>query len=333
MLTVVTDDDARADEAAAALDEIVREGARRMLLATLEAEVTGYIDALAGELDEHGHRLVVRNGYAEPRTITTAAGGIEIEAPRVNDRRVDPETGERCRFRSAIVPPWCRKSPKVAEVLPLMYLHGMSTGDFAPALTEFFGTGAGLSASVITRLSKQWQDERAAFARRDLSDVDYVYVWVDGIHFNVRLEEERLCALVVVGVRSDGTKELVAIEDGYRESTESWADLLRDLKQSMCGDPSSPAGCWKRRRECRPKDGHAGVRRCHLPDVGGIPSASSIRWRPFRGVKGTLRDSGAAIGPVLRPASCRSSGASPPCPRSSPLDPPSRSAGEVAAFA
>jgi putative transposase len=126
-----------------------------MLLATLEAEVTGYIDALAGELDEHGHRLVVRNGYAEPRTITTAAGGIEIEAPRVNDRRVDPETGERCRFRSAIVPPWCRKSPKVAEVLPLMYLHGMSTGDFAPALTEFFGTGAGLSASVITRLSKQ----------------------------------------------------------------------------------------------------------------------------------------------------------------------------------
>jgi putative transposase len=181
MLTVVTDDDARADEAAAVLDEIVREGARRMLLATLEAEVTGYIDALAGELDEHGHRLVVRNGYAEPRTITTAAGGIEIEAPRVNDRRVDPETGERCRFRSAIVPPWCRKSPKVAEVLPLMYLHGMSTGDFAPALTEFFGTGAGLSASVITRMSKQWQDERAAFARRDLSEVDYVYVWVDGI--------------------------------------------------------------------------------------------------------------------------------------------------------
>ncbi len=213
MLTVVTEDDARADDAAAALDEIVREGARRMLAAALEAEVASYVEALAGELDEAGHRLVVRNGHADPRTITTAAGGIEIEAPRVNDRRVDPATGERCRFRSAVVPPWCRKSPKVAEVLPLMYLHGMSTGDFTPALSEFFGSGAGLSASVITRLTRQWQDERAAFARRDLSGVDYVYVWVDGIHFNVRLEEERLCALVMVGVCADGTKELLAINE------------------------------------------------------------------------------------------------------------------------
>ena len=173
MLTVVTDDDARADAASAGLDEIIREGARRMLAAALEAEVAGYIEALAGELDDAGHRLVVRNGHAEPRTITTAAGGIEIETPRVDDRRVAPDTGERCGFRSAIVPPWCRKSPKVGEVLPLMYLHGMSTGDFVPALAEFFGTGAGLSASVITRLTKRWQDERAAFARRDLSGVDY----------------------------------------------------------------------------------------------------------------------------------------------------------------
>ena len=114
---------------------------------------SGYIEALAGELDEAGHRLVVRNGHAVARTITTAAGGIEIEAPRVDDRRVDPETGQRCRFASVIVPPWCRKSPKVVEVLPLMYLHGMSSGDFAPALSEFFGSAAGLSASVITRLT------------------------------------------------------------------------------------------------------------------------------------------------------------------------------------
>lgn len=241
MLTVVADDDARAEEAAAGLDEIVREGARRMLIATLEAEVAGYIEALAGELDEHGHRLVVRNGHAEARTITTAAGGIEIQAPRVDDRRVDPETGERCRFRSAIVPPWCRKSPKVAEVLPLMYLHGMSTGDFTPALSEFFGSGAGLSASVITRLTKQWQDERAAFARRDLSGVDYVYVWADGIHFNVRLEEERLCALVIVGVRADGTKELVAIEDGYRELGR------RPAGPQAPGDAGSGAGRGRRR--------------------------------------------------------------------------------------
>jgi transposase-like protein len=201
-----------------------------MLAAALEAEVDAYIEGLVDELDENGHRLVVRNGHAEARTVTTGAGAIGVQAPRVNDRRVDPDTGERCRFASSILPPWARKSPKVAEVLPLMYLHGLSTGDFAPALGEFFGSAAGLSASVITRLTAQWQHEQRAFAERRLDDVDYVYVWVDGIHFNIRLQEARLCALVVVGVRVDGTKELVAITDGYRESTESWADLLRGLK-------------------------------------------------------------------------------------------------------
>ncbi len=222
---------------AVGLDEIVREGARRMLAVALEAEVDGYVASFTDQLDEAGHRLVARNGHAEPRTITTAAGPIEIQAPRVDDKGVEPQTGERHRFRSAIVPPWCRKSPKVTEVLPLLYLHGMSSGDFVPALENFFGSAAGLSSSVITRLTKQWQAERAAFAKRDLSAADYVYVWADGVHFNVRLEEERLCALVIVGVRADGTKELVAIEDGYRESTESWADLLRDLKRRGMGAP------------------------------------------------------------------------------------------------
>lgn len=229
MLRVVTDDDASA-EMTAGLDEICREGARRMLIAAMRAEADAYVDSLADELDEKGHRLVVRNGRAEPRTITTAAGSIEIEAPRVNDKRVDADTGERCRFRSSILPPWCRKSPKVFEVLPLMYLHGMSSGDFVPALEEFFGSGAGLSASVVTRLTKQWQDEHRAWTARDLSGVDYVYVWADGVHFKVRLGEDRLCCLVIVGVRADGTKELVAVTDGYRESTESWADVLRDLR-------------------------------------------------------------------------------------------------------
>jgi putative transposase len=151
MLRIVTDDEGRA-ELGAALDEIVLDGARRMLAAALEAEVDAYITGLAGERDERGRRLVVRNGRAEPRTITTAAGPIEVTAPRVNDKRVD-ESGERCRFRSSILTPWARKSPKVSEVLPLMYLHGMSSGDFAPALAEFFGSSAGLSASVITRLT------------------------------------------------------------------------------------------------------------------------------------------------------------------------------------
>ena len=181
-------------------------------------------------------------GHGEPRTITTAAGGIEIEAPRVNDRRVNESTGERCGFKSVIVPPWCRKSPKVSEVLPLMYLHGMSSGGFAPALSEFFGSAAGLSASVITRLTTQWQAEQRAFADRRLDDRDFVYVWVDGIHFNVRLEEARLCCLVIVGVRADGTKELVAITDGHRESTESWADLLRDLKRRGMKAPMVAVG-------------------------------------------------------------------------------------------
>jgi transposase-like protein len=241
MRSVETDATARAD-LFVGLDEIVREGARRMLAVALEVEVDAYVEALAGEVDEAGHRLVVRNGRARPRAITTAAGAVTIAAPRVHDQRTDPQTGTRYRFRSALVPPWCRKSPKVSEVLPLLYLHGMSSGDFAPALTEFFGSAAGLSASVITRLTKQWQAERDVFAQRDLRAVDYVYLWADGVHFNVRLEEDRLCCLVIVGVRSDGTKELVAIADGYRESTESWADLLRDLKRRGMRAPVLAAG-------------------------------------------------------------------------------------------
>ncbi len=274
MLRVVTDDESRA-EMRSAIDEICAEGARRMLAAALEAEVDAYVRALADERDERGHRLVVRNGHAQPRRVTTGAGAIEVVAPRVNDRRVDTETGERRRFRSSILTPWCRKSPKVTEVLPLMYLHGMSSGDFAPALSEFFGSGAGLSASVITRLTTQWQAEQRAFTERSLADRDYVYVWVDGIHFNVRLEEERLCTLVVVGVRTDGTKELVAITDGYRESTESWADLLRDLKRRGMRAPvlavgDGALGFWAALREVFPETRQ---QRCWVHKVANILSA------------------------------------------------------------
>jgi transposase-like protein len=182
----------------------------------------------------------------------------EVRAPRVNDRRVDPDSGQRKRFRSSIVPPWCRKSPKVSEVLPLLYLHGLSSGDFGPALAEFFGSSAGLSASVITRLTVQWQDEQRAHMARDLSDRDYVYIWVDGVHFNVRLDEERLCCLVIVGVRLDGTKELVAITGGHRESTESWADLLRDLRRRGMRAPvvavgDGALGFWAALRDVWPE--------------------------------------------------------------------------------
>jgi putative transposase len=241
MLRVVADDKTTA-ELSSGLDEIVREGARRMLAAALEAEVDAYVSGLVGEVDEQGRRLVVRNGHAEPRHVQTGAGPVEVIAPRVNDRRVDEATGERRRFRSSIIPPWARKSPKVAEVLPLMYLHGMSSKDFAPALEEFFGTAAGLSASVVTRLTTQWQEEAERFSRRSLADRDYVYVWADGVHFNVRLDEHRLCALVIVGVRADGTKELVSISDGIRESTESWADVLRDLRRRGMRAPMVAVG-------------------------------------------------------------------------------------------
>ncbi|WP_237073035.1 IS256-like element IS666 family transposase, partial [Mycobacterium avium] len=239
------------------LDEIVRDGARQMLAAALAAEVAAYIDAHAGEVDENGHRLVVRNGYHREREVLTAAGAVTVIAPRVNDKRIDADTAERRRFSSAILPAWARKSPQMTEVLPLLYLHGLSTSDFGPALEQFLGSGAGLSATTITRLTAQWQDEAKAFGERDLSGTDYVYLWVDGIHLKVRLEQEKLCLLVMIGVRSDGRKELVGLADGYRESTESWADLLRSCRRRGMTAPvlavgDGALGFWKAMREVFP---------------------------------------------------------------------------------
>jgi transposase-like protein len=256
MLSVVTTKQEH-DELHADLDQLVREGARRMLAAALEAEVDAYLAVHAAERDERGRRLVVRNGHAREREVTTAAGAIPVRAPRVDDRRTDPVTGERAQFRSQILPPWCRKSPKVAEVLPLLYLHGLSTGDFVPALEAFFGSAAGLSAPVITRLLATWQADYQAFCRRDLADRDYVYVWCDGVHFRVRLEQAHLCCLVIVGVRADGTKELVAVADGERESTESWAELLRDLRRRGMRAPvvavgDGALGLWAALRDVFP---------------------------------------------------------------------------------
>ena len=226
MLTVVHEgrDPNEAGDAAGAgrslLDEIVRDGARQMLAAALQAEVADYIARHAGEVDDNGHRLVVRNGYHTERDVMTAAGAVTVKAPRVNDKRIDPETGQRKRFSSAILPAWARRSTQVSEVLPLLYLHGLSTSDFGPALEQFLGSGAGLSPASITRLTAQWQDEAKAFGQRDLSQVDYVYLWVDGIHLKVRLEQEKLCLLVMLGVRADGRKELVALADGYRRNSQ-----------------------------------------------------------------------------------------------------------------
>jgi len=168
-------------ESTSVIDDIVREGARRMLAEALQAEVDDYIAGFTAERDERGRRLVVRNGSHQPREVLTSAGAVEVTVPRINDKRIDPDTGERAKFSSAILPPWCRKTPKINEVLPLLYLHGLSTSDFGPALGQFLGSSAGLSSSVITRTTETWQAEQRAFGERDLSEVDYVYVWADGI--------------------------------------------------------------------------------------------------------------------------------------------------------
>lgn len=171
------------------IDEIVREGARRMLAAALEAEVNSYLAEPADARDADGRRLVVRDGFHGERTIATSAGPVQVKAPRVNDKRVDAETGERKRFSSAILPPWARKTPKISEVLPLLYLHGLSTGDFVPALEQFLGSSAGLSSATVSRLTSQWADDHKVFQKRDLSATDFVYVWADGVHLKVRLDQ------------------------------------------------------------------------------------------------------------------------------------------------
>jgi putative transposase len=297
MLSVVADEQARA-ELHADLDQLARAGARRMLAAALEAEVDDYLAAYTAERDEGGRRLVVRNGHAREREVTTVAGSIPVRAPRVNDRRSDPVTGKRLQFRSVILPPWCRRSPKVAEVLPLLYLHGLSTGDFVPALEAFFGSAAGLSAAAVGRLLTSWQADYEVFCRRDLADRDYVYVWADGVHFRVRLEQARLCCLVIVGVRADGTKELVAVADGERESTDSWAEVLRDLRRRGMQAPvvavgDGALGLWAALRDVFPATRHqrdwvhkvANVLGC-LPasvQAGARKALSEIRDAPDRG--------------------------------------------------
>ncbi|MFB6877856.1 IS256 family transposase [Streptomyces sp. NPDC056323] len=259
MLTVVNADGSTPN--GSLTDEIVREGARRMLAAALEAEVNSYISELAGERGGDGRRLVVRNGYHQPRKVTTAVGTVEVRAPRVNDKRVDDTTGERKQFSSAILPPWCRKSPKIREVLPLLYLHGLSSGDFVPAPEQFLGSSAGLSPATVTRLTAQWQADHTAFMDRELSATDHVYVWADGVHLRIRLEEAKAAVLVLMGVRADGTKELIAMTDGYRASSEAWAGLLRDCARRGMRAPvlavgDGALGFWSALSEVFPDTRH-----------------------------------------------------------------------------
>jgi putative transposase len=214
-----------------ALDKVLREGARRLLLGAIEEEVEEYVARHLDCVDESGRRLVVRNGHARQRTVVTPVGPLAVRAPRVDDRRRD-EQGRKRRFTSAILPPYLRRTKAVEELIPWLYLKGISTGDFSEALTALLGPEApGLSAASVVRLKERWTAEYEAWSRRDLSDKTYVYVWADGIYCNVRLDDERQCLLVMMGATLDGRKELLAVADGFRESELSWTEVLDDLQR------------------------------------------------------------------------------------------------------
>lgn len=254
MLKLTTGDtEGQVPEITQSLDDLAREGARRMILAALELEVEQHIQQLCHVRDELDHAMVVRNGHAQERAVQLGAGPVKVRAPRVNDRRPDQ------RFTSKILPPYMRRSPRLEEALPVLYLRGLSTGDFSEALAVLLGQEAtGFSATTITRLLKVWQEEYQTWRKRSLAGKEYVYIWADGVHFSIRLEEDRLACLAIIGVLPDGRKEVIALEDGYRESTESWASVLRDLKRRGMAVPmlaigDGNLGFWAALRDVYPE--------------------------------------------------------------------------------
>ncbi|MCC7230336.1 MAG: IS256 family transposase [Fimbriimonadaceae bacterium] len=233
------------DESRSPLDALVREGARKMLQAALESEVQEFLEQHSSRVDDQGRRQVVRNGYLPPREIVTGAGPLEVSQPRVRDKSADAT--QRVRFSSSILPPYLRKSRSIEELIPWLYLKGISTGDFSEALQSLIGPDAGgFSANVVVRLKEQWSQEYDTWSKRDLSGKHYVYIWADGIYANVRLEDEansRQCLLVLMGATAEGEKELIAVIDGYRESKQSWMELLLDLKhRGLTIDPKLAIG-------------------------------------------------------------------------------------------
>ncbi len=211
------------------LEQIAREGARRALQKAIEDEVAEYVNAHREHVDPAGHRMVVRNGFKPTREILSALGPIEVKPPRVNDRRVD-ENGVRFRFTSKILPPYLRKTASIEDLIPWLYLKGISTGEMSDALVHLGFDGAGLSPTSVVRMTESWQQEYVQWNKRDLSGKEYVYVWADGIYLACRLTDERPCVLVLMGATKDGSKELIAIHDGERESEPSWTSVLLDLK-------------------------------------------------------------------------------------------------------
>ena len=278
MYKITTNDaEGQSPETMQSLDELARVGARQMILAALELEVEQHLQSLRHRRDEQGHAMVVRNGKAQQRTVHLGAGTIKVRAPRVNDRRADH------RFTSKILPPYMRRSPRLEEALPVLYLRGLSTGDFSEALEALLGPeAAGFSAGTITRLLQVWQQDYAVWRKRSLKGKEYVYIWADGVYFNVRLEEDRLACLVIIGVLPDGRKEVIALEDGYRESTESWASVLRDLKRRGMPAPilaigDGALGFWAALREVYPETQE---QRCWVHKIANVLDKLPKRLQP-----------------------------------------------------
>lgn len=254
------------------VEDIAREGARRALQKAIEDEVSDYIHLNHDQLDEQGHRLVVRNGVKAERTVLTGVGPLQVTQPRVDDRRID-ENGVRFRFTSKILPPYLRKTGTIEELIPWLYLKGIGTNDMSDALIHLGFDGSGLSATSVVRMKELWSDEYCNWSKRDLSGKKYVYIWADGVYFSCRLSDEKPCVLVLIGATEDGRKELIAIVDGERESEQSWTEILLSLKARGLTDAPNLAigdgalGFWQAIQKVFPSTRH---QRCWVHKTANI---------------------------------------------------------------
>jgi transposase-like protein len=284
------------------LTEVLRDGAGRLLAQAIHAEVDDWIERHAGLRDAGVRRQVVRNGHQPTRTLVTGIGPVNVTQPRVLDRRIagrnadgediDAEGRAVERFRSSLLPPYLRKTKAIDELIPWLYLKGISTGDFGEALQALVGPrAAGLSATTITRLISVWQDEHKAWSRRTLEGKRYVYVWADGVHFNIRLEEDRQCILVLMGATPEGRKELIAVAGGHRESEQSWYSLLLGCKQrGLAIDPKlatadGALGFWAALPKVWPT---TGTQRCWVHKTANVLDKMAKRVQPD--AKGKLHE-------------------------------------------
>lgn len=250
------------------LHELLRQGARDLIAKAVEAELTTFLEQYTDKTLADGRQAVVRNGHLPARNVQTGIGDVEVKVPRVRDR-----SGEGINFSSALLPPYLKRARSVEELIPWLYLKGVSTGDYQEALSALLGDQAkGLSANTVSRLKAQWLDEHQAWCRRDLADRRYVYWWADGVYSNVRLDD-RLCLLVIIGVTEHGRKELVAVEDGHRESEASWTELLTGLRERGLTDAPKLAigdgalGFWKAVSKVYPATAH---QRCWVHKTANI---------------------------------------------------------------